>query len=213
MNLFSSSNNGLDGRFEFGGFARSQTDDFAFASLLFDANNLEHSMILDAANATAAATTANRRFRPTGGRVTDFLGFEQVNFRRVRGRFGGDTGNRKRRVATRIDNFIEHQVRNRVSEREGREAIEFGVAEYEMSRRQSIAAANRNARTLHAFDGTPILTTPEGMIRHGRTGALVAVEVRTKRDIKKMALATSTVQRPRPTNNELRAKLGLPAKS
>jgi hypothetical protein len=210
MNLFSS-NNELVGRFEFGGFARSEMDDdFAFASQLFN-NHQEPCMTLSA-DATIADTT-DRRFCVAHGRATDFLGVEHVTVRRVRGRFGGDTGNRKRRVATRFDNFIEHQVRNRVSEREAREAIEFGVAEYESRRRQAIAVAKKNARTMHAFDGTPIATTPEGMVRQSRTGHLVEVVVRkSPRVIRKDAVA-SVVSRPRLSSGEVRAKLGLPAKN
>ncbi|MDZ4834175.1 MAG: hypothetical protein SGJ27_10400 [Candidatus Melainabacteria bacterium] len=204
MNL-SSSNNGFDGRFQFGAFLHDM-DDFAAASLLFN-DNLETCMTL------TDATTADRRFTSVRGRTTNFLGFEDVTYRRVHGRFGGDTGNRKRRVATRIDNFVEHQVRTRVSQREGREAIEYGVAEYETSRRQSIATAKRNARTMHSFDGTPIETTPEGMIRNGRTGALVEVIVRkSPRDARKAALAGS-VKRTRLSPDDVRAMMGLPARS
>lgn len=219
MNLFSSCNNELAGRFEFADVAHFEMDDTALASL-FAANNLEHSMTLDAVNATAAATTANRRFRTVRGRSTNFLGFEDVSFKRVHGRFGGDVGNRKRREETRHEDDIEHAIRVRVSKREGREAIEFGVAEYESIRRQALAAARRNAAaagtsTLHAFDGTPLPVSP-GMLVNGRTGALVEVVRKHRRAIKKSALATTAsaaaTSRPRLTSDQVRAKLGLPAK-
>ena len=136
----------------------------------------------------------------------------------MHGRFGGDVGNRKRREETRHEDDIEHAIRVRVSKREAREAIEFGVAEYESSRRQALAAAQRTAgaRALRAFDGTPIATTPEGMVRQSRTGALVEVVRKHPRAIKKTALATTAASaaasRPRLSVGEVRAKLGLPAK-
>lgn len=185
-------------------------DDFAIASMLFNDNQEPISMNV----LTATDAAATRRFRTVRGRATTFLGFEEISYKRVHGRFGGDSGNRKRRVATRFDDTIEHTIRTRVSKREALEAIEFGVAEYESNRRQAIANAQRNARTLNAFDGTPIASTPEGMVRQSRTGALVEVVVRkTRRAIQKSALAAVSSTRPRLSPTEVRAKLGLPAKN
>jgi hypothetical protein len=201
MNLFSTAR---------ADFAHGDMDDFAIASMLFNDNQEPTSMVMTA-DTTAAAT---RRFRTIRGRATSFLGFEDVSYKRVHGRFGGDSGNRKRRVETRIDDNIEHTIRTRVSKLEAREAIEYGVAEYESRRRQALENAKRDngARTLRAFDGTPIATTPEGMVRQSRTGALVEVIRKTPRVINKSALASVAVQRPRLTTNEVRAKLGLPAR-
>jgi hypothetical protein len=196
----------------------------ALNAMFFANNNQESSM-----DVIPFDTVNPNRFQACG-RVTSFLGFETVLFRRVHGRFGGDAGNRKRREELRSENDIEHRIRVRAEKRAARQLIDAGLEEYSFERAVRIAQAKpkasthesrkrdlradgsskpRRARRNRTGSGEQL---PENLIRQGRTGHIVEVVRITKRKFDRTALV-SDVSRPRLTTDQVRAKLGLPAKS
>ena len=125
-------------------------------------------------------------------------------FRRVHGRFGGDTGNRKRSVYEAFDNDIEHRIRTRNEKRAGKLEIIDGVEEYRLSR----AAAKPKSSTHESRADDKL---PEGMVRASRTGHVVEVIRVKRRDITKKALS-DVVTRPTVSVEHVRGTLRLPAR-
>ena len=200
--------------------AISSMDDAAVAALF--STNKESSMDL-----VSLATVNPNRFQACG-RITSFLGFDTVLYRRVHGRFGGDAGNRKRREELRGENDIEHRIRTRNDKRASRQAIVDGLEEYNLARAARLAPKAKptasthesRKRDLRAEDGSSKSRRrrnrnrheqlPPNLIRQGRTGHIVEVVRITKRTLVRTPLAID-VARPRLTTDQIRAKLGLPA--
>lgn len=199
--------------------AISSMDDAAVAALFF--NNKEPSMDL-----FSLATVNPNRFQACG-RVTSFLGFDTVLYRRVHGRFGGDAGNRKRREELRGENDIEHRIRARNDKRAVQQAIVDGLEEYSLARAARLARKAKPTASTHEFrkrdlraeDGSSKSRRrrnrnrheqlPPNLIRQGRTGQIVEVVRITKRTLVRTPLS-SDAARPRLTTEQIRAKLGLP---
>lgn len=202
-------------------------DDGVLAALFFDNNNQESSM-----DVISLDTVNPNRFQACG-RVTSFLGFDTVLYRRVNGRFGGDAGNRKRREALRGENDIEHRIRMRNEKRAAEQAILDGLDEYSRERSFRLAPKAKlkasthesRKRELQNEDGSfkPRRRRnrdrnrfgeqlPPNLIRQGRTGHIVEVVRITKRTLVRTALPTD-VSRPRLTTDQIRVKLGLPARA
>ncbi len=202
-------------------------DDGVLAALFFDNDNKESSM-----DVISLDTVNPNRFQACG-RITSFLGFETVLFRRVHGRFGGDAGNRKRREALRGENDIEYRIRARNEKRAAEQAIVDGLEEYSRERSSRLAFRAKpvtsthesRKRDIHAEDGSSKPRRrrnrdrnrygeqlPANLIRQGRTGHIVEVVRITKRTLVRTALSTDN-SRPRLTTDQIRAKLGLPARA
>lgn len=189
------------------GLAHGGMDEFDIAAMLFnDSQEPDMDAIIDTAD--------RRNFRQTR-RSTSFFGFTDVTYRRVSGRIGGDVGNRKRRY----DNSVEVNERERAEKRAAREAIAFGVAEYENDRRPVKLAAfvhgaqqkDDRGRSSHTDSGYG--EAPEGTIGQGRTGHVVQVVVKpTRRDLRKKAFAAVAGKRPTLSIDQVRAAMHLPAR-
>jgi hypothetical protein len=189
----------------------------------------------------ALATVNPNRFQACG-RVTSFLGFDTVLYRRVRGRFGGDAGNRKRREELRHENDIEHRLRARNEKRAAQQAIKDGLEEYRLERSARLAPrAKLKASTHESRKGeaqneegsfTPRLRRksdrkghgeqlPPNLIRQGRTGHIVEVVRITRRTLVRPAFMPDiarpafipNIARPRLSTDQIRTKLGLPARA
>lgn len=171
-------------------FDEDRHDDF------FNFSVTDEESDLDLTPAFAQMTVNPNRFRAIRS------GAEVVTFRRVHGRFGGDTGNRKRRICERHDNDVEHRIRTRNERRAGNQAIHDGVEEYRLNR---LAAKPKSSTHESRVDEQ----LPPNMVRASRTGHVVEVIRRTRRDITKKALS-GVVCRPAVTVERVRGTLGLP---
>lgn len=171
-------------------------DDDAVASLFFDTHNYQEPCM-----DVIAAVDLNR-FRACG-RVTSFLGFESVTYRRVHGRFGGDAGNRKRRELLRGENDIEHRIRERNEKRVVQQAIADGLDEYRASR---LLGRSKSSKHRAHLPETPLAPN---QVRATRTGHVVEV-IRLK---KRAYVVPPAAERSTLSNDQVRAKLGLPVRS
>lgn len=150
-----------------------------------------------------------RRFR--GTRKTTRFGVS-MEFRRFGGRPGGDVGNRKRRNHTRHDDWMEALTFRREEERAVRQQIEEGLADYYLVAAESPrpkrekTRGNRNRRRSRNRSNNSNFVTNLTLV------ADVSPQPRVRNTPALTFAKPSEPARPRLTNAELRAKLGLPPK-
>lgn len=180
--------------------AIASMDDGAVAALFFDTHNYQEPCM------DVIATVDLNRFRACG-RVTSFLGFESVNYRRVHGRFGGDAGNRKRREQLRGENDIAHRIRERNEKRVVQQAVADGLEEYRASR--LLGRSKSSKRRAHL----PEKALAPNQVRATRTGHVVEVIRLKKRAYVVPTAAERSMSRTSLSNEQVRAKLGLPVRS